>query len=144
LLKEAYAALQAINENLQAENSKYKSDLAASQTEIDQKNAEISRLNEVVLVAYYYIGTKKDATAKGLIVKSGNTPAYKDANFIRVENIFEKKIIETGSAKPTIISNHPGASYSLDTKDKGNVKIVIKNPDQFWKITKYLIVVTPK
>ncbi|MDR0619447.1 MAG: hypothetical protein LBG17_06075 [Bacteroidales bacterium] len=144
LLKEAYAALQAINESLQAENSQYKSDLAASQAEIDQKNAEISRLNEVVQAAYYYIGTKKDAAAKGLIVKSGNTPVYKDSDFIRIENISEKKVIETNSAKPTVISNHPATSYSLDTKDKENVKIVIKNPDLFWKVTKYLVVVTPK
>ena len=144
LLKEAYAALQAINESLQAENSQYKSDLAASQAEIDQKNAEISRLNEVVQVAYYYIGTKKDAAAKGLIVKSGNTPVYKDSDFIRIENISEKKVIETNSAKPIVISNHPATSYSLDTKDKENVKIVIKNPDLFWKVTKYLVVVTPK
>jgi chromosome segregation ATPase len=144
LLKEAYAALQAINESLQAENSQYKSDLAASQAEIDEKNVEISRLNEVVQAAYYYIGAKKDAAAKGLIVKSGSTPVYKDADFIRIENIFEKKIIETNSAKPTIISNHPSTSYSLDMKDKENVKIVIKNPDQFWKVTKYLVIVTPK
>jgi chromosome segregation ATPase len=144
LLKEAYAALQAINESLQAENNKYKDDLAASRTEIDQKDAEISRLNEVVQTAFYYIGPKKEASAKGLIVKSGSTPAYKDADFIRIENVFEKKVIETNSAKPIILSNHPSASYSLDTKDKANTKIVIKNPDQFWKITKYLIVVTPK
>ncbi|MDR2557077.1 MAG: hypothetical protein LBC49_05110 [Bacteroidales bacterium] len=144
LLKEAYAALQTINEGLQADNSKYREALAASQTEIDEKNAEISRLNEVVQVAYYYVGAKKDAAAKGLIVKSGNAPSYKDSDFIRIENIFEKKIIETNSAKPTILSNHPSASYSLDAKDKANVKIVIKNPEQFWKITRYLIVVTPK
>jgi chromosome segregation ATPase len=144
LLEEAYAALQVINEGLQAENSQYKSALEASQAEIEQKDTEISRLNETVLQAYYFIGTKKDAAAKGLIVRSGAAPVYKDADFIRVENIFEKKIIETKSAKPIIISNHPTSSYSLDTKDKENVKIVIKNPDQFWKITKYLLVITPK
>jgi chromosome segregation ATPase len=143
LLKEAYAALQAINESLQSENSKYKIDLAASKNEIDQKNAEIARLNEAVQTAFYYIGSKKDATAKGLLVAK-KAPVYKDADFIRIENIFEKKIIETKSAKPIIASNHPSSSYSLDTKDKENVKIVIKDPNQFWKITKYLIITTPK
>jgi chromosome segregation ATPase len=143
LLKEAYAALQAINESLQSENSKYKIDLAASKNEIDQKNAEIARLNEVVQTAFYYIGSKKDATAKGLLVAK-KAPVYKDADFIRIENIFEKKIIETKSAKPVVASNHPASSYSLDTKDKANVKIVIKDPNQFWKVTKYLIIVTPK
>ncbi|MDR1974124.1 MAG: hypothetical protein LBQ31_05560 [Bacteroidales bacterium] len=144
LLKEAYAALQAINEGLQAENSKYREDLASNRTALDQKDAEISRLNEVVQTAFYYIGSKKDAAAKGLVAKSGTSPAYKDADFIRIENIFEKKIIETKSAKAEVMSNHPKSSYSYDTKDKQNIKIVIKDPDQFWKITRYLVVVTPK
>ncbi|MEG1498512.1 MAG: hypothetical protein RRX93_01715 [Bacteroidales bacterium] len=135
LLKDAYAALQAINEDLKAENNRYK-------LEMETKDSEIETLSEVVNVAYYITGTGKELKSKGLLEKKSINPNFKESNFTKIQNIQEKRIIETNAKKITLISSHPTSSYSINKKDAKNLKIEIKNPDQFWKGTRYLIVET--
>lgn len=136
LLKEAYAALQQINDSLQASNREY---LAY----IDQKDAEISRLealaNETQPV-YYVVANSKTLKAKRIIVKKEVNPNVNFNNFTTVKDRKELRVIETKSSKAEVLSSHPSRSYAINDKDKKNVKIEIKNPDAFWSSSNVCVI----
>ena len=49
-----------------------------------------------------------------------------------------KEILVEG-LKIRFITDHPSASYRLQTTGN-NTKIIILNPKDFWRVTKYLVV----
>jgi hypothetical protein len=95
-------------------------------------------------------GTYKSLKAKGLISKEGGFlglgkkeslhPDVSDNVFTQV-NIRETKSIPVNSKSAKLITEHPSSSYEL-VRDKDNkiASIDIKDPDQFWKISKYAVV----
>ena len=42
--------------------------------------------------------------------------------------------------KAKILTNHPEGSYSLVKNDKGLLTLVISDPQNFWSLSKYLVV----
>jgi hypothetical protein len=48
--------------------------------------------------------------------------------------------VETLSSKPTLITLHNTNSYEWDMSDSKNAKLIIKDIDEFWKNSKYLII----
>lgn len=133
LLKDAYAALQAINDSLQIEIVRY-------QRESGEKDAEINTLNDQVYVAYYCIGNAKELKTKGVLEKKIVSANISDGNFVRIPNYTEKRVIETNSSKAALISSHPTSSYTINSKDAKNLKIEIKNPAKFWGATRYCVI----
>ena len=98
-------------------------------------------------VAY---GTYKDLKAKGLISKEGGflglgkkeslIEDFDNKSFTQI-NITETTTIPVNSKTAKLITEHPKNSYEL-VRDKDNriASIEIKDPAQFWKISKYAVV----
>ena len=60
-------------------------------------------------------------------------------------DITQTKTIELNAKTAKVISTHPTGSYSIDRKDKNHVNsLIISDPDQFWKASKYLVVMIEK
>jgi uncharacterized protein (DUF3084 family) len=111
---------------------------------IDDK---ISKLNE----GHIAFGTYKELKDKGLLTKEGGflglgaskdvQENFDDDYFMNVD-IRDTQIIPLHTKKATVISEHPGNSYSLVKEDGQIAYLHIDNPDEFWKISKYAIIET--
>ncbi len=107
---------------------------------------QISKMNEAFLVS----GTYKDLKEKGLLSKEGGFLGLgRKENLIQdfPDGIFEKidvtqtKTIAVNSKNAKLITEHPSGSYELVREGENNIAYIeIKNPDEFWRISKYAVV----
>lgn len=113
--------------------------------DINAKSDEQSRLiaDQILeMNKVYYIGAKKKElkekgilTSKYILRDKVPTQAFTQVDKREVKEItFDAK-------KVKVMSSHPINSYTLVKKDK-QVIMQITNPEQFWSVTKYLVVLT--
>ena len=150
-------------ENLQNTITLKDTEIAELKTKLEGLNVELSNLNtnykslesentskqEALNTAYYAIGTSKELKEKKVISKEGgfvglgkSTTVSQDFNreyFTKV-NIEQFTTINIGAKKAKILTNHPTSSYKL-VGDKPVDRLDIKNPDDFWSVSKYLVIV---
>lgn len=104
----------------------------------------MKELNE----GYYCFGSFKELEDNNVVIKDGgfigigrNRKLKGDLNkdyFTKID-IMKKKEFEVIAKKINIITDHPSSSY--DMKETGNsIVIQVKEPKDFWKITKFLVV----
>ena len=65
--------------------------------------------------------------------------AFQKEYFTKVD-ITEMKELPLSAKKAKIITTHPAGSYKLEGENKVD-KLVILNPDEFWSVSKYLVIV---
>mgnify|MGYP006366546607 FL=1 len=154
---------------LQAQLAEKEATIVAMQEQLAQKDEEIAGLNTQVsnlnedltkvtaekdeqsriiadqiteINTVYYVGaTKKALKANGILTSKyilrQEVPAE---TFTKADKRELKEIVfETKKAK--VLSAHPTASYTSVSKDNQSV-LQITNPELFWSVTKYLVVVT--
>lgn len=124
--------------------------MSDAQVAIAQKDDKISKQTAEMNKAYVTYGTYKSLKARGLVSKEGGFLGigkkeqlhqdFADSLFKQVD-ITEIKSIPVNSKGAKLITDHPTSSYTL-VRDKDNkiASIDIKNPDEFWKISKYAVV----
>ena len=154
---------------LQAQLAEKEATIVAMQEQLAQKDEEIAGLNTQVsnlnedltkvtaekdeqsriiadqiteINTVYYVGaTKKALKANGILTSKyilrQEVPAE---TFTKADKRELKEIVfETKKAK--VLSAHPTESYTIVSKDNQSV-LQITNPELFWSVTKYLVVVT--
>lgn len=121
-----------------------------AQIAIAQKDEKITNQTDELNKGFIAYGTYKTLKAKGLVSKEGGFLGigkreglhqnFSDSLFTQV-NITETKSIPVNSKSAKLITDHPSGSYEL-VRDKDNkiASIEIKDPDEFWKISKYAVV----
>ena len=152
--EEMIAGLQATIVEKDGQISSLETKVEGLNDELDNANTKIQNLNNQALAqtdemnTVYYIGGKaKELKEKGIILSAkkifkGDIPTkeFTKADMRKLNTIvFQTK-------KAVVLTTHPVESYTL-TKDKdadGNkiVTLEITNPEQFWKVTRYLVVLT--
>jgi len=113
---------------------------------------QINEMNK----AYIASGTYKDLKAKGLVVKEGGflglgrkeslIENFPEGTFAQIDRT-ETKTIQVNSKKVKFVTEHPIGSYEFvhdGTKSDQIAYIEIKNPEEFWKISKYAVVEVSK
>jgi hypothetical protein len=120
------------------------------QIAIAQKDEKISNQTAEMNKGFLASGTYKALKAKGLVSKEGGFLGlgkkeslhqdFSDSLFTQI-NITETKSIPVNSKNARLITDHPRSSYEM-IRDKNNriASIEIKDPEQFWKISKYAVV----
>lgn len=115
-----------------------------------QEKAElVEDLTEELNTAYYSYGTETELVKNQVIErKNGFIGIGKKINlldnfnekyFAKIDLTEEKEIFIEGSDLK-FITDHPSTSYSLVAIGK-NTKIKISNPREFWKVSRYLVVI---
>ncbi len=99
--------------------------------------------------AFYVYGTLEELKQNNVVVQNkgfigiGKKSSLKDGfneDYFTSIDKFEKNKIQVIGKKIQIISDHPSNSYQII--DNGNNKTInILNPHEFWKISKYLVIV---
>jgi len=120
------------------------------QVTVTQQIERISSQTDEMNKAYLAYGTYKDLKEKGLISKEGGflglgkrenlIEDFSDSLFAQI-NITEMKTIPVNSRNAKLITEHPTGSYEMIPEGDNKIaSIEIKDPDQFWKISKYAVV----
>ncbi len=111
----------------------------------------IAKQTEDLNTAYYIAGSFKELKELGVVDKEGGfigigaskelIDDFDPSAFTRIDiRSFKELSINSKNAK--VITTHPTSSYTLVENDKTIEEIVIENPDQFWKSSKFLVVLT--
>lgn len=112
------------------------------------KASMLNEANAKLNTAYYTVGTKSELLENEVISKEGGVLGvgtskelksdFNRAYFTEV-NIDAIKEIPLGSKKVELVTTHPSTSYELVGENPVE-KIVIKNSEEFWSVSKYLVV----
>jgi hypothetical protein len=109
-------------------------------------SSQIDKLHQAFLVS----GTYKDLKEKGLLSKEGGfiglgrkeaiLEDFSDTLFQEID-ITQMKTIPVYSKSVKLVSEHPSGSYEMVKENEKQVAyIAIKDPDEFWRISKYAVV----
>ena len=129
----------------EAENIEMKEQLSAKEQELMASEQRLEAAKEKLQSAWYVIGTKEELTSRGLIFKKGffdNKEVNEDFDKTQFKkiNIYDLKEIILDAKSAEIVTTHPSEAFEkVGMKRKVN-KLVIKNPDLFWSVSKFLII----
>ena len=120
--------------------------LNTSVNDLSQKNEEKARTvaaqDKELNTAYYVFGTKKELREQR-ILKSGDVLKSNDFNkdyFTRIDLRVTKQIrLYSKSAK--LMTNHTAGSYTLEKDAQNQYVLRINNPQEFWSVSKYLVII---
>ena len=163
-LQNRISELEAAIKQSENEISDLKSTLISKNFEIDQLNTKNSDLQNTIVrkdekintqtyemnKAFFVCGTYKQLKAKGLLTKEGGfiglgktkslSGNFSDSVFVQID-LTKTLSIPVNSKSAKLISEHPANSYQFKRdKDKKIESLEIKDPAQFWKISKYAVV----
>lgn len=163
-LEEKVASLEASVARYESDINEMKQVLASKDVEIEQLSNKVEEMDNTIAsqietittqteemnTAFVASGTFKDLKEKGLLSKEGGflgigkkeslVEDFSDSLFAQVD-ITEMKIIPVNAKNVKLITEHPTGSYELVKQDEKTVEsIEIKDPEQFWKISRYAVV----
>jgi DNA repair exonuclease SbcCD ATPase subunit len=131
--------------NLNQEISKIKSNFDSTTT---VKNQVIEEKNTEINTAFFVVGNSKELMQHQIITKQGGfigigKIAQLRENFNRDYftqiDIRKKTSIPVFQKKVKLLTTHPASSYFL-SGTKTVDSLIIKNPKEFWSVSKYLVI----
>jgi hypothetical protein len=111
----------------------------------EEKSATIAAQSESLNTAYYIVATDKELKELKIFDKKGGLIGGKKLNHNFDKSLFKKidiiktRAIEINAQKIKIITTHPQSAYIFEGEKPIN-RIIITNPEEFWSVSKYLIV----
>ena len=136
---------QIANLNTQVEN--LNTDLTNANNEIENLNTNLTNSTNELNAVYYIGATAKELKAQGVILSKtkvlrGEVPT----EAFTKGDMRELTSITFNSKKAVVLSTHAAEAYNLmkgvDADGNKIVTLEITNPDLFWKVTRYLVVLT--
>jgi TolA-binding protein len=132
-------------------NQKIETITAESEKTIKEKTQTIDAQTVALNTGFYAFGTKKELTEKNVIEKEGGVLGMGKTIKIKKEfnrdyfqkiDIREFKQLPLNTKKAKLVSYHPDGSYHFTLTAKKTVEnLVIDKPEDFWKASKYLLIV---
>ncbi len=118
---------------------------------IKMQQDELLAHKEEINKAYYAQGSFKELKKKGLVKKEGGflflgrnkniKHEFSPEDFEKV-SIAETNVIPINARKVSLISEHPDNSFNFIEEEGLIAYLEIENPEEFWKISKYLVLET--
>lgn len=115
---------------------------------VTEKKTHLSTIkeqDETIHTAWYVFGTKQELKEQNIITSDGwfrpNRVLESDFNknyFVRID-ARKTNSIPLYSSKAKILSTHPKSSYALE-KENGAFTLLITDTQDFWSISKYLVI----
>ncbi|MEL7585709.1 MAG: hypothetical protein AAGU19_03275 [Prolixibacteraceae bacterium] len=129
---------------------KLDSNLVVQSDTLQEKQKLLDEKTIKLNTAHFASGTRKELMEKGLLTKEGgllgligSTKAMEenfDEQHFTALDIRETTTIPLHSRKAVVISEHPANSYQLIEQDGQVAYLEIKDPQEFWKISKYALI----
>ncbi len=120
------------------------SDKTKHQNKIIEQQTEILEIQDAIInKGYLKIGSKRElqeaGIVKGTLISQLNTDALSQTNFDEIDIRYVTEIT-LSSARPKILTSHPGSSYVLEYGNDGSTVFRILDPSVFWSISNYLVI----
>jgi hypothetical protein len=118
----------------------------ASQSKvISQQDAMIGEMNTI----WYVVGTKKELSEKGIIVKTGGMLSSSvkmsemiNPDYFTVSDMRTLTSISFTGSKAELVTNHPEGSYKFVIENEKIKGLEILNAKDFWKSSRFLVIMT--
>lgn len=134
---------------LQSELNQLDSEYSKLFDAYQEKAIQVDRLESEINTVYYAYGSAKELSENGVIVKKNGfigigkkiklKEEFNDEYFTKI-NVKNKKVIGIDGDHPHFVTVHPSGSYELSSTN-GRTKLTITDATEFWKISKYLVIV---
>ncbi len=141
------------NKNSEIDDMNYElTDMEISLDSIKTANEEVRSQLEMtkddMYKAYYAIGSKNELKDKNIISREGflffgKTELLKDSfdkDYFAAIDIRQTDSIEVFQPKIEILTSHPETSFNLIENENGNQTLVINDKNDFWSVSKYLVI----
>ena len=145
LLQVELAEKDSIIVKLDTKVSEMNKDIDVLATDNKTKETKIKEQDETIHTAWYVFGTLSELKQQKIVTTDGILSAQKvlqrDFNknyFVRID-ARNTKSIPLYSTRAKILTSHPKSSYTLE-KENGNFVLLILDTDEFWSISKYLVI----
>ncbi|MEJ5302873.1 MAG: lipoprotein [Bacteroidales bacterium] len=135
-------------EKLNIKVEELESTTASQAAEIQKQKEELENKTTTLNTAWYAVGTKKELLKNNVINKEGgflgigsNKTLKEDFNkdyFTRVD-IRKFEFVPLMAKKAHLITKHPTSSYYISGQKRADT-LFIKNPNEFWSASKYLVI----
>lgn len=143
-LAEKDAEIGSLKEQLASTNSSL-----ATLIEMYRDKSQLSDMQRHEMnTRWYAVGTQKELRANGVLAKEGGIAGIGAVNKLNAENLPKDYFtqidmtrtleIPVAAKKAKLATAHPAGSYRLED---GAQKLVITDPNGFWSMSKYLVVV---
>ncbi|MFW6268174.1 MAG: hypothetical protein ACOC1E_03485 [Marinilabiliaceae bacterium] len=114
----------------------------------DQARDQLQSTQDSMYTGYYAIGTRKELKEKNIINQDGflffgKTELMKedfDEAYFEPVDIRQTDSLELFQPRVEILTSHPAESFELKESENGNQVLVVNDKDEFWSVSKYLVV----
>lgn len=121
-------------------------DVEVANTMLQDKS---DKLDKEVYSGYYAVGSYDELSKKNVVTKQGGVLGigkkkivkddFQKTYFTQVD-VRQMKAIPLYAKKAKLMTFHPKSSYTMTKTNDKITSLEIKNPDEFWKTSKYLVV----
>ena len=116
-------------------------DVASLTEENKAKTEKVQQQDKELNSAWFVFGTKSELKEqkildKGDVLKSGD---FNRNYFTKIDIRYDKEI-KFYSKSAQLLSNHPSGTYQLTKDNQGQYELHITDPQKFWSVSKYLVV----
>lgn len=129
-----------------AEQGNKISELSENVENLTVKNAEkertVAEQDKQMHTAWYVFGTKKELREQKILEKNDamRSAGANKEYFTKIDTRVTKSV-KLYSKSAEIKTSHPAGSYSLEKDAQGQYTLRITDPDTFWSVSRYLVVV---
>ena len=116
-------------------------DVASLTEENKQKTEKVQQQDKELNSAWFVFGTKNELKEQkiltnGDVLKSGD---FNKNYFTKIDIRYDKDI-KFYSKSAQLLSSHPAGTYQLTKDNQGQYELHITDPQKFWSVSKYLVV----
>jgi len=150
-IEELLRQVQDLNAQLDYTVSRSTEDVVAKEKQLSHVRQVLNAKERANARAYYKYGSRKELIKKGIVAKDGGVlgigktmkvSAKLNPQHFTPLDIRETSEIPLGDARrQRIVTTHPGGSYRVVEAANGGTFLKITDPDKFWSVSKYLVVV---
>ncbi|OFX60927.1 MAG: hypothetical protein A2066_01970 [Bacteroidetes bacterium GWB2_41_8] len=125
------------------------SNMAQQADTINFKQKVIVNKTDILNTAHVKVGTFKELKAEGILDREGGILGIGSSKAIQENfdpshfttlDIRQTKTIPVNAKKASVISEHPNNSYSMVEENGQVAYLEIKDPQEFWRISKYAVI----
>ncbi|MGM9818183.1 MAG: hypothetical protein ACI30B_04285 [Paludibacteraceae bacterium] len=126
--------LELTNDSLLQQIDEINVQMEAKQDVIDEQDATIN-------AGYYVLGTQSELKKSGILVKKKVNPKVDARKFTKIDVRKNRELDLKTTKNVKLASLHPENSYTIEVNKFGSRTLKIKDPNAFWKQTRYLVIV---
>lgn len=123
-------------------------EMDAIRKEQDATRRQLDSTTDLYNTAWFAIGTRRELRDQKILTRDGflffgSSRVLKedfDNQYFNKIDIREKDQFPLFNKKAEVMTAHPAGSYQLVKEEDGNITLVITDINQFWSISRYLVV----